>query len=187
MTWLFIGLGNPGKKYEKTRHNIGFNVVNAFSEYLNVIWENKKNYAFGEGNLDGIPIILLKPLTFMNLSGKAISEFCKYKNTITSEKTVVVYDDLDLPVGKLRLKWNGSGGGHKGVASIISEWGTKNFYHLKIGIGRPPLKELVDSYVLDRFSQEEFFVINEAIEKSVSCLTTLIKEGPQTAMNKFNG
>ncbi len=187
MTWLFVGLGNPGKNYEKTRHNTGFNVVNAFSEHVNISWEKKKTYAFGKGYLDGIPIFLLKPLTFMNLSGKAVSEFCRYNNTITSEKTVIIYDDLDLPVGKLRLKWDGSGGGHKGVASIINEMGTKNFFHLKIGIGRPPLKELVESYVLDRFSSEELLVINEAIEKSVFCLLTLIKEGPQIAMNKFNG
>jgi PTH1 family peptidyl-tRNA hydrolase len=187
MTWLIVGLGNPGKKYEKTRHNIGFNVVNAFALDVNISLENKKNYELGEGYLDGIPIFLLKPLTFMNLSGKAVSEFYRYKNTITPEKTVVVYDDLDLPIGKLRLKWNGSGGGHKGVASVINEMGTKNFYHLKIGIGRPPLKELVEFYVLDRFSKEESLVINEAIEKSVLCLKTLIKEGPQITMNKFNG
>lgn len=187
MTWLIVGLGNPGKKYEKTRHNTGFQVTDVFAHKNNLVFETKKNYEIAEGYLDDIPIFLLKPLTFMNLSGKAVSEFLKYKNLLSLEKTVVIYDDLDLPVGKLRLKWNGGSGGHKGVNSIINECGNKNFYHLKIGIGRPPLKELIEFYVLEKFSKNEKEIIDEAIEKATMCIISLIKEGPQMAMNKFNG
>lgn len=187
MTWLIIGLGNPGKKYENTRHNIGFNVLNLFAEEINTYFQIKKNYEIAEGYLNGIPLYLLKPLTFMNLSGKAVVEFIKLKNFFESSKTLVIYDDLDLPVGKIRLKWNGGSGGHKGVNSIINEMGTKDFYHLKIGIGRPPLKEFVEYYVLEKFSKNERETIDTAINKAVICIKTLIEEGPQMAMNKFNG
>ncbi|MCX7770545.1 MAG: aminoacyl-tRNA hydrolase [Proteobacteria bacterium] len=187
MTWLIIGLGNPGKKYENTRHNIGFNVINLFAEEIKISFLNKKIYDLGEGYLGSTPIFLLKPLTFMNLSGKAVVDFVKYKNSIEGSKTIVIYDDLDLPLGKLRLKWNGSGGGHRGVNSVISEWGTKDFFHLKIGIGRPPLKQLVENYVLEKFNKEEREIIDSAIIKAIACIRTLIEEGPQIAMNKFNG
>lgn len=187
MTWLIIGLGNPGKKYENTRHNIGFNVLNLFAEEIKANFQIKKNYELAEGSLNDIPLFLLKPLTFMNLSGKAVVEFTKYKNFLEASKTLVIYDDLDLPVGKIRLKWNGGSGGHKGVNSIINELATKDFYHLKIGIGRPPLKELVEYYVLEKFSKNEREIIDTAIIRAVSCITTLIEHGPQIAMNKFNG
>jgi PTH1 family peptidyl-tRNA hydrolase len=187
MTWLVVGLGNPGKKYENTRHNIGFNVVNLLAEELKIDFHTKKTYEIGEGYIENTLLFLLKPLTFMNLSGKAIVDFVKYKNTFDSSKTVIIYDDLDLPVGKLRLKWNGSGGGHKGVNSVINELRTKDFFHLKIGIGRPPLKELVESYVLDKFSKEENDIILTATKKAVECIRTLVEKGPTTAMNNFNG
>lgn len=187
MTWFIVGLGNPGKKYENTRHNIGFNVLNLFAEEIKANFQTKKNYEIAEGYLNGIPVYLLKPLTFMNLSGKAVIEFVKYKNFSGFSQTLVIYDDLDLPVGKIRLKWDGGSGGHKGVNSIINELGTKDFYHLKIGIGRPPLKELIENYVLDKFNKDEREIIDAAINKAVLCITALIEQGPQIAMNKFNG
>ncbi len=187
MTWLIIGLGNPGKKYENTRHNIGFNVLNLLAGRINFYFQIKDNYELAEGYLFGNPLFLLKPLTYMNLSGKAVSEFVKYKNFLDSSKTLVVYDDLDLPPGKIRLKWNGSGGGHKGVNSIIHELGTKDFFHLKVGIGRPPLKELIENYVLSKFNKEEQTIIDDAISKASTCIITLIEKGPQIAMNQFNG
>lgn len=186
MTWLVVGLGNPGKKYERTRHNIGFEVANRLAEKLQIIFKTKKNFEIGEGFYSNNPFYIIKPLTFMNLSGLAVKDFASYKN-ISKENIIVIYDDLDLPVGKIRLRWNGSGGGHKGVASIIQELGSKFFYHLRIGIDRPPLKELVESYVLSRFQPKEWEVINESIEKAVECIFTLIDQGKAMAMNKFNG
>lgn len=187
MTWFIVGLGNPGKIYENTRHNIGFNVLNLLAKEIDANFQIKKNYEIAEGYLGITPLYLLKPQTFMNLSGKAVAEFVKYKNFFEPSKTLVVYDDLDLPVGKIRLKWNGGSGGHKGVTSIINELGTKNFYHLKIGIGRPPLKELIENYVLGKFSKEEKEIIDTAIVRAISCIITLIEQGSQIAMNKFNG
>lgn len=186
MAYLIAGLGNPGKKYEKTRHNLGFSVVDILAERLNIDFSEKDNYLISTGEINNAPLYLLKPLTFMNRSGLALKNFLKYRNDIEEKDIFIVYDDLDLPVGKIRLKWNGSGGGHKGVRSVIEELGTRNFYHLKIGIDKPPLKELVEGYVLGNFSKAELDVIVDAKIKAVDCLFTAIRESPTIAMNKFN-
>jgi len=187
MAFLIVGLGNPGKKYEKTRHNLGFSVVDLLAERLNSSFFEKENYLIGEGVINNIPLYLLKPLTFMNRSGLAVKNFIKYKNDIGEKGIFIIYDDLDLPVGKIRLKWNGGSGGHRGVNSIIENLGTKNFYHLKIGIDKPPLKELVENYVLGNFTKSEIEFIEPAKEKAVDCLLYAITESPEKAMNKFNG
>ncbi|GAB4439886.1 MAG: aminoacyl-tRNA hydrolase [bacterium] len=186
MAYLVVGLGNPGTKYAKTRHNIGFMVSDFLADKLNIDFREKENYLIAEGGIEGIPLFILKPLTFMNLSGKAVSSFLRYRN-ITDDSIFVVYDDLDLPLGKLRLRWNGSGGGHKGVKSVIEERQNKNFYHLKIGIGKPPVKELVEGYVLSKFTPDEQIVINDAVNRAHLCIITAIKEGTTKAMNDFNG
>lgn len=187
MAFLIVGLGNPGKKYEKTRHNLGFNVINLLAEKLNISFSEKENYHLGEGLIQSAPLYLLKPLTFMNRSGLAVKGFLKYKNDIEEKNLFVVYDDLDMPLGKIRLKWNGGSGGHRGVNSIIEQLGTKNFFHLKIGIDKPPIKELVESYVLGNFSKAEMEFVEQAIEKAVDCLISAIIDTPEKAMNKFNG
>ncbi|MCX7990880.1 MAG: aminoacyl-tRNA hydrolase [Proteobacteria bacterium] len=187
MGFLIVGLGNPGKKYEKTRHNLGFNVVDLLAERLKQSFQEKENYLISAGEINNFPLYLLKPLTFMNRSGLAVKNFIKYKNDINERNIFVVYDDLDLPVGKIRLKWNGGSGGHRGVNSIIENLATKNFYHLKIGIDKPPLKELVESYVLGNFSKQEYEFIEVAKERAVECLLTAINESPTKAMNIFNG
>lgn len=186
MISFVVGLGNPGPKYAKTRHNVGFMVADAFASSLNFIFKKKDNYEIAEGEFASSPIFILKPLTFMNMSGKAVSGFLKYHN-VSGENMFVVYDDLDMATGKLRLKWNGSGGGHKGVQSIIDETQRKDFFHLKIGIDKPPLKELVNEHVLSKFTPEEFEIINSAIKKAVLSLSTAITEGSAKAMNLYNG
>ncbi len=186
MAYLVVGLGNPGPRYANTRHNIGFMVADDIASSLNLSFREKENYAFCEGEFEGFALFILKPLTFMNLSGKAVSAFLKNRN-IPNEHIFVVYDDLDMPLGKVRLKWNGSGGGHRGVQSVIAETQNKNFYHLKIGIGRPPLKELVDAHVLGKFSPDEKTVIEESIKRACLGIKTAIKEGPIKAMNAYNG
>lgn len=186
MSYLVVGLGNPGTKYAKTRHNIGFMVADFLAESLNLTFKEKEHYLIAEGEIEGSPLFILKPMTFMNLSGKAVVSFLRYKN-ILDEHIFVVYDDLDMPLGKLRLKWNGSGGGHKGIKSVIEERQNKNFYHLKIGIDKPPLKELVEGYVLTKFSPQEQEVINDAVYKAHLCIKTAIIDGATKAMNTFNG
>lgn len=186
MAYLVVGLGNPGNKYTRTRHNIGFMVVDLLADNLKLSFKEKENYLIAEGELEGCPLFILKPMTFMNLSGKAVAHFLRYKN-FSDENIFVVYDDLDMPLGKLRLKWNGSGGGHKGIKSIVEERQNKSFFHLKIGIGKPPIKELVEGYVLSKFSPQEQEVINDAVYKAYLCIRTAIKEGVTKAMNAFNG
>lgn len=186
MSYLVVGLGNPGEKYAKTRHNIGFMVADLLADSLNIDFREMSNYALGEGEFNGSPLFILKPFTFMNLSGKAVKDFLRY-HEISEKDMFVVYDDIDLPLGKIRLKWNGSGGGHKGVKSIIEECERRGFYHLKIGIDKPPLKELVDKHVLGRFTKDEMAVINDAIHNAHLCLKMAITEGATKAMNTFNG
>lgn len=186
MAYLLVGLGNPGQKYAKTRHNLGFMVADSVAKSLNLIFKERDNYLLTEGELGGSPLFILKPLTFMNLSGKAVASFLKYKK-IEDEQIFVVYDDIDMPLGKLRLRWNGSGGGHKGVKSIIEERQNKNFYHLKIGIDKPPLKELVDKHVLGQFSKDELKIIETSIVKANLCIKSAITAGVTKAMNTFNG
>lgn len=186
MSYLVIGLGNPGIKYERTRHNLGFMVVTRLAEELKLKFKEKDNYHIAEGDLEGVPLFIMKPMTYMNLSGKAVAHFLRYKE-IADEKIYVVYDDIDMALGKLRLKWNGGSGGHKGVQSIIDERQNKGFFHLKIGISKPPLKELVDGHVLGVFRPEEWEVINPAIDKACQCLKMAITQGSHKAMAMFNG
>lgn len=186
MAFLIIGLGNPGKKYERTRHNLGFSVLDLLAERLNFSFHERENYLIGEGDFNNSSLFLLKPLTYMNRSGLAVKNFLRYKD-IDERSIYVIYDDLDLPVGKIRLKWNGGGGGHKGVQSIIDNMGTKNFYHLKIGISKPPLKELIEHHVLGNFTKEELQYIEPAKINAIECLIIAITESPERAMNKFNG
>jgi PTH1 family peptidyl-tRNA hydrolase len=186
MSWLVVGLGNPGRKYEKTRHNAGFQVAETLCNELRLSFTEKENYIIAEGEVDNTSLFILKPQTFMNLSGRAVSAFLRYREDIAAENIFVAYDDLDLPVGKLRLRKGGSGGGHKGVKSIIQELGIRDFYHVRIGIDKPPLKELVDDYVLGKFNPTEKKVINEAVENAVSCIKMCILEGRAKAMNEFN-
>ena len=186
MAYLVVGLGNPGPKYAKTRHNIGFMVAEELASLQGITFVEKDDYAIAKGELEGAPLFIIKPLTFMNLSGRAVRNFLRYNN-IPGDNLFVVYDDLDMPLGKVRLKWNGSGGGHKGVQSIINELQSKEFYHLKIGISKPLLKELVEGYVLTKFSPEEKKVIDEAIKRAVLSLKTAMTEGASKAMTLYNG
>ncbi len=185
MSYLIIGLGNPGKKYEDTRHNIGFKVADKFSERLNIKFFEKHNFYIAEGEISDSPVFIMKPMTFMNRSGQAVRNFLKYKN-IDGRNIFIIHDDLDLPLGAMRLRWNGSSGGHNGIKSIISETGTADFYRLKIGIDKPPVREMVEYYVLEPFSKAEMVIVNETIERSVECIISAISEGPQKAMNKYN-
>lgn len=166
---LIVGLGNPGKKYENTRHNTGFAVIDRTLAKLNVeLDKNKFNADYTMINRNGEKIYILKPLTYMNLSGEAVTPFMKYFG-IEPEDLVVVHDDLDLPVGKIRLRQSGSCGGQNGMRNIIDLLGDSNIKRIRVGIGKDPLIPVVD-YVLGKTKKEDLEVYNQALDKASDAL-----------------
>jgi PTH1 family peptidyl-tRNA hydrolase len=186
--WIVVGLGNPGIKYSATRHNIGFMVLDRLSETHRIPLAIKENYSFGRGTIEDATIILLKPLTYMNLSGTAVRKVLKKFSQIRECQVgniIVVHDDLDLEAGIVKIRKTGSSGGHKGIDSIIQEIGTKEFIRVKIGIGRE--SEIpVEEYVLRRFKSSEKKLIEDGIIKAMSAVESIVTEGVEKAMNTFN-
>lgn len=182
--WLIAGLGNPGSRYEKTRHNVGFLVLEEFIRRQQLEFKEKEAYKICKGSLGDEKIILLEPLTFMNRSGAAVREIMQ-KSNISPEKLIVIHDDLDLETGILKIRKKGSSGGHKGIESIIQNIGTQEFIRLKIGIGRDPFVP-TEKYVLSKFRKEEIQLIKEAIAKAVESAQAIITDGVESAMNRFN-
>ena len=182
---IIVGLGNPGEKYLKTRHNLGFMVVDRLARRLEMECTQKKFQSlFCKKSVDQEEIVLLKPQTFMNLSGVAVKEAVDmYKCSL--QGLMVICDDLDMPPGKIRIRRSGGCGGHRGLASIAGRLGSTDFSRLRIGIGRPVDGDPSD-YVLSPFSKEEERVKEEAIEKACQALKTWMFEGVDACMNKFN-
>ena len=182
--WLIVGLGNPGNKYARTRHNIGFSVVDRLSGEYNIPLQEKDAYVIGKGAIEGNQIVLLKPLAFMNRSGLAVKKILK-KSTIQPNELIVIHDDLDLEPGMLKIRKNGSSGGHRGVESIIQEIGTKDFIRVKVGIGRDDDMP-VEQYVLSNFRPAEKNIVKDAIIRTVQAVAAITTEGVERAMNRFN-
>ncbi|MGM7724474.1 aminoacyl-tRNA hydrolase [uncultured Metabacillus sp.] len=183
---LIIGLGNPGKQYEQTRHNVGFMVVDKLSKELSIPLDRHKfNGLYGMGHISGEKIILLKPLTYMNLSGECIRPLMDYYD-IDHNEIVVIYDDLDLPVGRIRLRTKGSAGGHNGIKSMILHLATQEFNRIRIGIDRPTNGMKITDYVLGRFTDEETQGINEAIDRSANACERWLSTSFTQIMNEFN-
>jgi PTH1 family peptidyl-tRNA hydrolase len=186
MIKLIVGLGNPGEEYKNTRHNAGYMAVDAFAKKFG--FKNFKTRHLSEiatGRFAGKNLILAKPLTYMNNSGLAVENILEEEGIEPSEM-VVVYDDIDLPLGTTRLRMRGSSGGHKGMDSIISAIKTSEFPRLKLGIGRPQGKGDVVKWVLSPFEEEEMPTLRTMIEKAIRCLERLILLGPQEAMELCN-
>ncbi len=181
-SWLWVGLGNPGPHYRFTRHNFGFLVLDKFAAQKGLSF---KNAPFESEISEYQGVFLLKPLTFMNLSGKAVVPWSK-KLEIPPERILVVHDDLDLPLGRLKFAPKGGAGGHRGVLSIIEHLGTKEFPRLKLGIGRPPAGISVRDYVLSPFTQEEWPVVEKVLARAVEALEYLLKEDLLKTMSRFN-
>ena len=181
-----IGLGNPGKQYEATKHNAGFSVIDELMEELpgKHKYRSGFNGLFYQSRISGGKITLLKPLTFMNLSGSSVLKLCR-KGKIFPEEIMVVYDDMDLPLGKIRIRENGGSAGHNGVESIISHLNSNNFARLRIGIGKVSSEGMVD-HVLSEFSVEEREIFNKVVDLSVAAVKISLYRGIQTAMNKYN-
>ncbi|MCX7760943.1 MAG: aminoacyl-tRNA hydrolase [Hydrogenothermaceae bacterium] len=184
MIKAIVGLGNPGEKYKKTRHNIGFMVIDKVAKRLNC--GKKKEKAFSHlYECNDYDVILAKPQTYMNLSGNAVLNIMEDYN-LKPEEILVIYDDLDLPLGTVKLRKNGSSGGHRGIKSIIEMIKTENFPRLRVGIGRPQSKEDVADYVLSPFDRDEELTVEKVLSHCEDCLLNVLKYGVDKAMNSCN-
>ncbi|WP_409296414.1 aminoacyl-tRNA hydrolase [Peribacillus sp. SCS-26] len=184
---LIAGLGNPGKQFDKTRHNIGFEVIDELSAKWGLpLNQSKHKGLYAMGMVNGEKVILLKPLTYMNLSGESVSAVLGFYK-LSVKDLVVIYDDLDLPLGKLRLRQKGSAGGHNGMKSIISHLGTQEFNRIRMGVGRPQDGRSVPDFVLSRFSREEEAEVSKAVDISAKACENWLNNDFLKVMNTFNG
>jgi len=183
---LIAGLGNPGSEFNQTRHNIGFEVIEQLAGVLDISLDQTKfNALFGKGKYQGEDVILLKPLTYMNASGEAIAPLMRFFKIDISD-LLVVYDDLDLAVGKMRLRLKGSAGGHNGMKSIIHHLGSQEFKRVRVGIGRPEGRQTVVDFVLKPFSKDERPLVEETVERAAEACKMAIVEPFENVMNQFN-
>ena len=181
-----VGLGNPGKQYDQTRHNIGFEVIDELSHQFSIpLTQSKFKGLYGMGVYKGEKVLLLKPLTYMNLSGESIRAVMDYYQ-IDLEDLLVIYDDLDLPVGKVRLRQKGSPGGHNGIKSTVAHLGTQQFNRIRIGIDRPTPGMSVPDYVLGHFRSEERPLTQEAVKKSAAACEAWLEKPFLQVMNEYN-
>ena len=187
--YLVVGLGNPGKEYELTRHNIGFRAIDRLSKDMNIaVSGGQCNALIGQGNIDGHKMILAKPQTFMNLSGGSVLELMNWYKIETSH-LILIYDDLDLDAGQLRIRPKGNSGGHKGVESVIDRIQTTDFARVRIGIGKPDQiieGENGSDYVLSRIPKSEQEAVDKALLSAAEAVPLIITEGLEAAMNKYN-
>ncbi len=187
-SWLVVGLGNPGKEYEKTRHNTGYRAIDLLANQLGCkIDKAKFQGLYGQVVYRDVKLFLLKPLTFMNLSGRAVLQLSAYYN-IPPERIIILFDDISLAPGRLRIRAEGSAGGHNGIKSIIAELGSQEFPRVKIGVGAKPNPEFdLAAWVLSTFSAKEEKDLSFALENAASAVLTIIEKGVPEAANKFNG
>jgi PTH1 family peptidyl-tRNA hydrolase len=185
-SYLFIGLGNPGREYKFTRHSIGFMIIDALSNQLMIkITKVKSKALIGTGSYLENKIILAKPQTFMNLSGQSVASLVKFYK-FPLEHTLIIHDDLDLPFGTLRLRPSGSSGGQKGIGSVIQTLGTDQIPRLRVGIGRPPGRMDPVNYVLQRFSSQEEDLLEDVIDRACKACLSTIDIGIDQTMTRFN-
>lgn len=186
--YIIAGLGNPGKKYVNSRHNVGFDTLDAVAaKYKIDIKKAKFNGLYGEGTIEGEKVVLVKPQTFMNLSGECIRDFKNWYK-VDNEQIIIIYDDISLPLGKMRIRPKGSAGGHNGIKSIIYQTGSEVFPRIKIGVGAPdnPDYDLAD-YVLGHFNKIEIEVLVPVAVKAAEAVGEIISNGTEKAMSKYNG
>ena len=187
-SWLIVGLGNPGKDYERTRHNAGFRAIDALADSLGCkIDKGKFQGLYGQCNYNGIKLYLLKPLTYMNLSGRSVLQLSAYFN-IPPQRIIVMFDDISLPPGRLRVRADGSAGGHNGIKSIIQELGSQTFPRVKIGVGAKPHPDYdLADWVLSSFSAQEEKALAVSLPNAADAALAIIESGVAEAANKFNG
>lgn len=184
--YCIVGLGNPGKQYEDTKHNVGFHVIDQLAEKYGISVDKFKNRAFiGDGTIKEKRVLLVKPQTYMNLSGESVREIVNFYK-IPQERFVVIFDDTSLPCGSVRIREKGSHGGHNGIRNIIDQMGTDQFYRIKVGIGEKPSGWDLADYVLAKFAPEDLPLMEEGMEKAVQGVEIMLSRGIKEAANKVN-
>ena len=185
--YIIAGLGNPTKEYDNTRHNIGFAAIDALADKYGISVSDMKNKALmGKGVINGNKVMLLKPLTYMNLSGEAIRAAVDYYKIDEKSELIVIYDDISLDVGQLRIRKKGSAGGHNGIKNIILHLGHDTFQRIKIGVGEKPKGYDLADYVLGHFSWEELAIMKESLEKVCGAVELMLEGDVDAAMNQYN-
>jgi len=184
--YLIVGLGNPEEEYTRTRHNMGFDTINKLSKNNNIdINKTKFNSLYGMGEINGEKVILLKPQTYMNLSGNAVRDFMNFYK-IKENELIVIYDDLDIEPGIIKIRKKGGPGTHNGMKSVVHEIQTENFCRIRVGIGNPKYKNDLLNYILTRIPDEEYKILQSATENASEAVCEIIKNGIDKAMNKYN-
>ena len=185
--YVIAGLGNPTAKYEKTRHNVGFDVIDRLAEKYNIrVSDNRQKALCGTGIIEGEKVLLVKPQTFMNLSGESIGAILNFYKVEPETNLIVIYDDISLEPGRLRIRKKGSAGGHNGIKNIIAHTGTQEFLRIKVGVGEKPQGWDLADYVLGRFSKEDREKVEDAFERAVEAVSYMVKGETDKAMNLFN-
>ena len=185
--FLIVGLGNPTKQYEKTRHNIGFDVMDALADKYNIsISENKHKALCGKGVIEGMKVVLAKPQTYMNLSGESVAELVNYYKLDPESELIVVFDDISLEPGNIRIRKKGSAGGHNGIKNIIANLGTDHFMRVKVGVGEKPKNWDLADYVLSTFPKEDREKVEEAMDHAVEAVRMMLDGETEAAMNRYN-
>ena len=185
-TKIIVGLGNPGPRYVGTRHNIGFDCINLLSKRWDIPLDDRRQHAaLGQGEVESAPVVLAKPRTFMNNSGEAV-RYLLARLRAQPADLVIIYDEMDLPLGIIRLRPRGGAAGHQGMASIISVVGTNKFPRVRVGIGKPETADDWVRYVLEPFRKEELDAVRDVVQRVAASLDSLLKEGIDRAMNRFN-
>lgn len=185
--FLIAGLGNPGRQYEKTRHNMGFDTIDELIDRHRIPQGGIAHKAmYGKGMIAGEKVLAVKPLTYMNLSGESLREWVNYYKLDPETEMIVIYDDIDLEPGQIRIRKKGSAGGHNGIKSIIAQLGTQNFYRIKVGVGAKPRGWDLADYVLGRFSLDERIAVDKAICDAADAVEMILRDGIESAMNHYN-
>ena len=185
--FLIVGLGNPTKQYEKTRHNIGFDVMDALAAKYNIsISENKHKALCGKGVIEGMKVVLAKPQTYMNLSGESVAELVNYYKLDPESELIVVFDDISLEPGNIRIRKKGSAGGHNGIKNIIANLGTSVFPRIKVGVGEKPKGYDLADYVLGKFSKEDRVLMEEGYDLACEASALIMQGAIDQAMNEYN-
>ena len=185
--FIIVGLGNPGSKYDKTRHNMGFDVIDQLITRNHISGPfNKFHSMYGTGYIGGEKVVLAKPMTYMNLSGTAVRELVDFYKIDPATELIVISDDIDLDPGRLRIRKQGSAGGQNGLKDVIQKLGTQQFIRIRVGTGAKPADWDLADWVLSRFSPEERKLVDDAIVRAAEAVETAVKDGPDRAMNLYN-
>ena len=185
--FLIVGLGNPGKQYENTRHNVGFDAIDVLVDEYRIPSSGKQHKAmYGKGVIEGQKVILAKPLTYMNLSGEAVRAMVDYYKIDPETELLVIFDDISMAPGNIRIRKKGSAGGHNGIKSIITHLGTQNFQRIKVGVGEKPKNWDLADYVLGTFSKDDRKLVDEALERTAKAAALIVQGEIDEAMNLYN-